>query len=753
MFRSILYSFPIQLLLNHIKRNKVLLFFWLILLSITTGGLGGFLGLHYLFLDPEYLEQSSFLSFAIMGGALGGFTMAFHVTTYIIDIHRFTFVGALSRPFNKFCLNNSIIPIAYLVTYISSIIYFQLIDQQYPLVEVFFKVLGLLVGYISVLILIFSYMYMTHKDIKTYLPQDTFSQFKHSFFYRVDRARRRLLAQKKPFTVYSYFETPWRLGATKDLDRYYNTAAILKIFNQTQRNLLFFEVLAIVLLLALGFLADHSTFSQIPAAASGILFLTILVMFTGLLSFWTRGWLATVIILCWVVLNSLAGKGLIFQEHGSHAFGLDYKKKKTSYALSQIRNLNSKANYIRDKEHTLKILNNWRKKFPANKPPKILIVCASGGGQRAALWAMNVLQTADHSTAGKLMKHTMLMSCVSGGALGVGYFRELYLRYRLGESINPYDKIYLDRISKNSHNPIVFNLLTNDMLFNLNTFRYRGMRYRRDRGYVLEEQVNKHTGHILEKSLKDYREPEIKSTIPMLFLTPTIVNDGRKLFISPQNVSYMGADVFVEKTTGQESKIKGIDFMRCFESQGAENLRFLTALRMAATYPYMLPSVTLPSEPAMEIMDAALFDNFGITDAVRFLYVFRDWIAEHTSGVGLVIIRSSAKEREVETQGKRSLWQMFTSPIGNLQAAWENMQDIRNNDLVEFASPWFKDNIVTLEFQCALTQQNREASIRQLKNADSLSWHMTTEEKQGILQAIHTKNNQASLKRLKSFLK
>ena len=71
------------------------------------------------------------------------------------------------------------------------------------------------------------------------------------------------------------------------------------------------------------------------------------------------------------------------------------------------------------------------------------------------------------------MEHTMLMSCVSGGALGASYFRELYLRKKLGEAINPYEEAYLDSISRNSLNPIVFNLITHDMLFNFNNFQLR----------------------------------------------------------------------------------------------------------------------------------------------------------------------------------------------------------------------------------------------------------------------------------------
>jgi hypothetical protein len=378
-----------------------------------------------------------------------------------------------------------------------------------------------------------------------------------------------------------------------------------------------------------------------------------------------------------------------------------------------------------------------------------VIVCASGGGKKAALWAIKVLQTANSATQDKLMAHTMLMSCVSGGALGVSYFRELYLRSKLGEDVDPYAEKHLDQIAQNTLNPVVFTLVTNDILLDLGQFEYQGMTYRRDRGHALEAQINRQTDGLLEKPLSAYRAPELKSIIPMLLLAPTIINDGRKLFISPQNVSYMGADFTEGNFTKENSKVKGIDFMHFFRAQGAENLRFLSALRMVATYPYVLPSVALPSNPAMEVMDAALFDNFGVTDAIQFLYIFREWIAENTSGIILVTIRNSTKEEDIARCKSKSLFQAFTNPIDNFQFSWANMQDIRNDSLIEQARLWIGHSISEIEFQYAPPKQGPYAQL----NQDSLSWHLTAEEKANIIQAIHAEDNQKSLARLVTLLK
>src|SRR5437868_5311187 len=127
---KLLYSFPVQLLLNNFRRNIVLLLCWIILFAMITGNFGKYLGIPYLFLDPEYLNKVNFTSFTIIGLVTAGFSMAFHITCYISDGHRFSFVGTLPRPFRKFVINNSVIPLLFLGTYIFEIIAFQ-INNEY----------------------------------------------------------------------------------------------------------------------------------------------------------------------------------------------------------------------------------------------------------------------------------------------------------------------------------------------------------------------------------------------------------------------------------------------------------------------------------------------------------------------------------------------------------------------------------------------------------------------------------------------
>jgi hypothetical protein len=202
---------------------------------------------------------------------------------------------------------------------------------------------------------------------------------------------------------------------------------------------------------------------------------------------------------------------------------------------------------------------------------------------------MRALQHSDHTMNGQLMRHTFLMTGASGGAIGASYFRELYLRSQTDAGVDPYGEAYSKNMGNDNLNAIAFTFVVSDLLFKFQKFDYNGNRYYKDRGYAFEQQLNTNTGSLLDKPLIAYREPEREARIPMLVLAPTIVNDGRKLYISPQPLSYMSAPLPVfGKGDGQ--KIKGVEFRRFFARQGADSLRFLSALRMNATFPYVTPT-------------------------------------------------------------------------------------------------------------------------------------------------------------------
>ena len=115
--KGLYHSFPIQLVLLHLKRFQVLLVFWVILFTTVGGTFMNTYGADSLFLAPEYLGEVSPASAAIMGLAIGVFIMSWNITTFILFSRHFRFLATTSNPFLKYCINNSIIPLLFLLYY------------------------------------------------------------------------------------------------------------------------------------------------------------------------------------------------------------------------------------------------------------------------------------------------------------------------------------------------------------------------------------------------------------------------------------------------------------------------------------------------------------------------------------------------------------------------------------------------------------------------------------------------------------
>ena len=262
---SIYHTFPVKLFLVQLKHNPVLVLYWLLLFLIVGGAFGRALGIPFLFLDPVYMQKVDFFSFLIMGLVLAGFTMAFHITSYILDSFRFPFLGTLPKPFSHFCLNNSLIPFIFLLYYIVEIIIFQIGSQQDRIIDVVADVLGLLTGYAVMLFVVFAYFLNTNRDVfrlgKIKLDPGKYltKQHKNAF-----RKLRRL--KKNRVRVDRYLSITYKLYSTRRYELHYDRKSILKVFNQNQRNAIRSEFLIFGVIIVLGLFKDLPAF-QIPGTA------------------------------------------------------------------------------------------------------------------------------------------------------------------------------------------------------------------------------------------------------------------------------------------------------------------------------------------------------------------------------------------------------------------------------------------------------------------------------------------------------
>jgi hypothetical protein len=742
MLHKIFYSFPIQLLLHHCKNNQILLAVWGLLLLTITQNFGNEFGVPYLFLDPAYLNDVNFLSLFFIGLATGGLTMSYHITCYVLDCYRFNFLGALINPFSKFCLNNSTIPLIFIIVYLVKFVSYQSNYQYHSNYAIFIEILGFLSGLITMFSITFFYFKYTNKDIFQTITAKVDKQLKRNTLNRLFAIQRLQTVHTLRLPVKYYLDYPF-VFRKAFYNFPYQREAMAQVFDQNQFNAVSIQLIVGITFLLLGWFRDIP-YLELPAAAMVMIALSLVMTIIGGISYWLRGWAATLTILAIAISSYWFSQQTTSIYH--QAFGMDYSTR-ANYTLQNLRHISNDDNYIQDTRNTLKILENWRNKFGVAKP-KMFFICTSGGGIRAAVWTMKCLQVLDSTLQNNLMNQTILMTGASGGMFGAAYFRELYWQQQQGKIKNLYASKYIDNVAKDKLNTLIYSMIVNDLTFRTKNFSIANKSYPQDRGYAFEKQINLDTDFMLDKRIADYQKAEFEAKIPMLILTPTIVNDSRKLYISPQPISYLVTASLHDKRNISQ-KIKGIEFRRLFAEQQADSLRFTTALRMNATFPYITPNILLPSEPTMEIMDAGVIDNFGVSDALRFLYVFRGWIAENTSGVILISIRDAQKEREIEPHFDRPLIQDLATPLQAIVGNLSSRQDILNDNLVEYAKGWFAGEIGTVELQY---QQSNEKEMQNVEKA-SLSWRLTSRELAGIKTMLSAPENRKALKKLDILIK
>ena len=739
-WRRVFYFFPFRLVILHFKRNHFLLFFWFLLFGYTTDLLASRYGVAHQFLYPEYQGANDFVSFAIFGFALGGFILAFNLYTYILHGYRFPFIATLNNPFLKFSLNNLILPVAYLATYLYCSVTFQVNEELVPIKHVIINVLGLFFGMFIFFIISLIYFTRTNKNVGSILgKKDDTSHIQTNLHKKKDWIESEQKASD--WKVETYIMNWVKLGLARS-SKHYKREILEKVFAQNHVNASLFEIGVLISFIAIGSFREHSFFI-LPAAASVTLLFTVALMLISALFSWIKGWTLSVFIILFVLINFSFSGLKIFNLH-SGAYGMNYDIAKAKYDQDYISSINQNQVQIdKDKAQTIQTLENWKAKNvgPNGELPKLVIINTSGGGLRSALWTTSSLLTADSISQGELMKHAFLMTGSSGGMIGASYVREIAMRNNMNELESYPIRYFQDHISRDLLNPVVLATTTNDLFIRYQKFEDGQQSYTKDRAYAFEQQLNKNTDFMLKKRLIDYAKPERDAEIPMLVMAPSIVNDGRRLIISAQPVSYL-CDNTANKINNAQPTPEDIEFSKFFEAQNASNLSYLSALRMNATFPYILPVVSLPSEPEMGVMDAGLRDNYGLKTTMQFLYTFKDWINENTAGVVVLQVRDIRKNYVAQERG-RSLISKFAAPLGSVYGNVTKTQNYNQDQMMRYLGDGFDENIEIVTFQL---QSSTDDPL-------SLSWHLTSREKNNIMNRVNHDEVQESMDRLINLLK
>ncbi len=731
--------FPLQLLFGHLKYNLFALSFWLFLFSIVTDGIGYNYGIPFLFYSPEYDGEINWISFGLIGFALGGFNVAFNTYSYMKMGNKYPFLATLARPFLRFSLNNSILPILFNIFFINRFIEFQRTEEFSSNLEIYQYVFSYIGGYILFIFISLLYFFPVNRDVNKLLginKDDHTLEPKNSLFHKNDDFSGYFRYKKNRTYIYMSSLFVWRRSRSID---HYDKELLKKVFARTKINSSLFEIVTVITFVLLGIFRDTSMLS-IPAAMSLVMLMTIILMIFSALRSWFYYWTSAVVIVIVLFMNYMSTHSDWFQ-YASYAYGLSYcDDKKVPFNIETVTEKNLSDKQIeKSKKEYVAVLDQWRTKTQLKKP-KLIIINTSGGGARSAFWTFAVMQKIDKKSNGLLMKNTHLITGASGGMIGASYYRSIVLNDLIKSKNTRFQDAYQRNISRDLLNKLIFAAFSNDLFYRTH-FKYNGIEYRKDRGFAFEQEFHSNTKHLMDVSLKYFENPEKQALIPTMIFTPTIIDNGRRLLISTHKLAFLCTHP--QRPSGLTTSYENVDFQSFFAENNPKDLRFSTILRMNATFPFVLPIVTMPTQPAMHIMDAGLRDNYGGKITLEMLYKMRNWIRKNTSGVIILQIRDTKKMLRGDVVRKVSLLDKFALPFGNMYGNFPKTQDFDQEEMMRIAVNrlGFKVNFVTFNL------------LEEQKKRISLSWHLTSQEKARVNKAFYSRGNKFAMFELNRLLK
>lgn len=729
-FNSIFRFLPIQLFLLHFRKYQILLLFWVILFGAVTNNIASKFGAQSLFLSPEYLGEINMQSFALLGITFGIFSMSWHITTFIIHSKRLPFLGAIKNAFIRYCHNNGILPWIFLFIYACYAFQQLRIAENKSLSETFGLLLAFFLGYIFSLLVSFGYFFKVDKNILKELLSIV--------------ANPNMIRQVIPYDSldseadYIYANTcltsKLKIEAIPK-DSEYNLRFLNKVLRRHHRNAIFAFLFAIVILIILSVINDNY-YLMIPAGASFLILFSIILMLVGAFKYFLKsweliGWIGFIGICSLLTYNNML-------DLRTAAFGMDYNNNKiVNYNYETIEKIHSIQAYHQDLENEVQRLDTWKN---INQSRTAIIIAASGGGSRAAYWTLSTLQYLDSISKGGLFDATLMITGASGGLIGASYWQNIHTANRKGLLSSAHDPQYLQNIGKDLLNPIVYSMATGDFFIPFNKVQIGDFQYTKNRAYALQQALEKNTNDILSGSLQDLRNDIDSGHAPLLIIPGTIMNDGRKIFMSPNSISFLSRDP--QSLHDSMPVIDAIDFQRMFVLNKPNDLKLTAALTINATFPIILPVTKFPTNPTMEVIDAGLRDNFGIETSSRYILTLQKWLEANVESVIIIQIRDTRDYMPSQINNNESFLHMLIGPAAVIQNKWSSFQ---TNQQTYITSQLVANSKIDILHE-TIYYEDEKVTV-------PLSFHLTQREKNSIRNAIMLPNNQKVLNKINNYIK
>lgn len=391
---------------------------------------------------------------------------------------------------------------------------------------------------------------------------------------------------------------------------------------------------------------------------------------------------------------------------------------------------------------------------PSSGKQPLVLVCASGGGVRAAVWTAGLLARLREACP-DFSKLTLMITGASGGMVGAAYW---LAERRLAQQGSPKSWSELvDCVGRDSLNVVMRTLVRSDVP---KSFVARANR--RDRGLSMQQHwayEARKLGLELDVPLSSLRAGEQSRLWPSLVFSPMIVEDGRRLLLSNLRLAAVAESeslwlddvpppATVEVAPGRTRSPASHSAFHAFDIFGAEaeQVSLATAARLSASFPYISPAVVLPTTPRTRVVDAGYYDDYGIDLATGWLREAlehnAEWLAENVSGILVIQIRDDisilTEDRDqppkpLPTAQKGPLSALgrglegLTSPLQSFVAARGSVMQLRNDSQLD---------AIARAYETRLGKEFIAHEVFELKGDVSLSWQLTYAEQAEIKAQI-----------------
>ena len=310
---------------------------------------------------------------------------------------------------------------------------------------------------------------------------------------------------------------------------------------------------------------------------------------------------------------------------------------------------------------------------------RVVVVATAGGGIQAAAWTARVL-TGLQEQLPEFSNSIAALSAVSGGAVGTMFFVNQYQsRYDVEGFPTHWSEDLSNRVVKDAESSslddVAWALVYSDFFRIFFPYlKHSTEDSLIDRGWALEQTWRNRAN--IQANLSNWRDGVLEGWRPAVIFNSTIAETGEALLLSTSDIS-----------PGPENQQRPRTFSELYPNT---DLPIVTAVRLAATFPYVTPSArAVSSKPEYHMVDGGYYDNYGV-------FTLLNWLDEALVGIKkgdwpdilFIQIRSFPSDHLPDPAYTGWFYQTY-APLDALFDVRTNAQKVRDQyELARFRERW-----------------------------------------------------------------